>query len=177
MFDFASTIAPASLMRLTRNASLFDTNPWSDSEPPALCRPIVSKLSLTMAGTQWSGPASPLWRNRRSRSSASFSAFGLVDDDGVDRRALLVVGVDPRAGTRRPARGRSGAPPSSRHGPARWSFLRRGRAEIAPGAGQRARSRRQTTAGQGQRSGGRRACRGAAPCDGARWRAAGAFEE
>ena len=33
MFDLASTIAPASLIRLTRNASLFETNPLSDSEP------------------------------------------------------------------------------------------------------------------------------------------------
>src|SRR5689334_5121351 len=31
MLDLASTIAPASLILLTRNASLFDTNPASDA--------------------------------------------------------------------------------------------------------------------------------------------------
>ena len=33
MFDFASTMAPASLMRFTWNASLVETNPASASEP------------------------------------------------------------------------------------------------------------------------------------------------
>ncbi len=42
MFDLASTIAPAALMRFTRNASLSDTKPLSASEPSALCKPIVS---------------------------------------------------------------------------------------------------------------------------------------
>jgi acyl-CoA thioester hydrolase len=32
-----------------------------DSEPAALCRPIVSKLSFTIAGMQCSGPVSPPW--------------------------------------------------------------------------------------------------------------------
>src|SRR5215510_1638294 len=42
MFDLARTMAPAALMRATRNASLLDTNPLSVIEPLALCRPIVS---------------------------------------------------------------------------------------------------------------------------------------
>src|SRR5262245_18536878 len=78
MFDFASTIAPASLMRLTWNASLFETKPLRDSEPAALCSPIVSKLSLTIAGMQWSGPVGPPCAYRRSRSSAGLSASGLI---------------------------------------------------------------------------------------------------
>src|SRR6185369_3107285 len=41
MFDFARTIAPASLIRLTWNASLFETKPLSESEPAALWSPIV----------------------------------------------------------------------------------------------------------------------------------------
>ena len=79
MLDLASTIAPASLIRFTRNASLFETNPLSDSDPAALCRPIVSKLSFTMAGTQCSGPTRPDCAKRRSRSSACFTvASGLM---------------------------------------------------------------------------------------------------
>ena len=78
MFDLASTIAPAALMRFTRNASLLDTNPAIDADPSALCRPIVSKLSFTIAGTQWSGPVRPPWANRRSSASASFRASGFV---------------------------------------------------------------------------------------------------
>src|SRR5262245_66196424 len=38
MFDLASTIAPALLIRATRNASFPDTNPFSAMEPLALCR-------------------------------------------------------------------------------------------------------------------------------------------
>src|SRR6478609_5903088 len=78
MLDLASTIAPAALMRATRNASRFETNPWSDSDPSALCRPMVSKLSLTIAGTQWSGPMGPPPANCRSSSSASASACGFA---------------------------------------------------------------------------------------------------
>ena len=78
MFDLASTMAPAALMRATWNASLFDTKPASASEPLALCRPMVSKLSFTIVGTQCSGPVRPPCANRRSRSSACFSASGLV---------------------------------------------------------------------------------------------------
>ncbi len=52
MFDFARTMAPASFILRTWNASLVETNPFSDSEPDALCNPTVSKLSLTMVGTQ-----------------------------------------------------------------------------------------------------------------------------
>ena len=43
---------------------------------------------------------------RRSRSSASASASGLIDDDRVDRRAVLVVGLDATRGTARRASGR-----------------------------------------------------------------------
>ena len=78
MFDFASTIAPASLIRLTWNASFVDTKPASARDPFALCSPIVSKLSLTIVGTQWSGPTKPPCPARRSRSSASFNASGFV---------------------------------------------------------------------------------------------------
>src|SRR2546425_690734 len=45
MFDLASTIAPASLMRFTWKASLSDTKPLSDSEaaPAAPCRTARAK--------------------------------------------------------------------------------------------------------------------------------------
>ena len=78
MFDFASTIAPASLTRFTWKASFGDTKPARASEPFALCRPMVSKLSLTIIGTQWSGPTGPPAANRRSSSSASLRASGFV---------------------------------------------------------------------------------------------------
>jgi len=47
-------------------------------EPLALCKPMVSKLSFTIIGTQCSGPVSPPCANRRSSSSASLAASGLV---------------------------------------------------------------------------------------------------
>ncbi len=59
MFDLASTMAPASLMRFTWNASFADTKPASASDPLALCNPMVSKLSFTIIGMQCSGPMGP----------------------------------------------------------------------------------------------------------------------
>src|SRR5215510_10394629 len=78
MFDLARTMAPAFLMRATRNASLLDTNPLRVMEPLALCRPLVSKLSFTIAGMQWSGPVRPDFLNFASCASASAIALGLV---------------------------------------------------------------------------------------------------
>src|SRR6188508_1955963 len=77
MFDLAMTMAPASLILLTWYASLSDTNPARDSDPFALCRPIVSKLSLTITGMQWSDGISE-FDGRPSFASASSRALGLV---------------------------------------------------------------------------------------------------
>ena len=71
MFDLARTMAPAALTRFTWKASFDETKPSRASDPLALCSPMVSKLSLTIIGTQWSGPEGPEWRNRASRASAS----------------------------------------------------------------------------------------------------------
>jgi len=89
MFDFASTIAPASFTRLTRNASFEETNPFIASDPAALCKPIVSKLSLTMIGTQCKGPTGPDVLNRRSRSSACSSACWLISTSALNAGPFL----------------------------------------------------------------------------------------
>ena len=118
-------MAPASLMRLTRNASLFETKPFSDSDPAALCRPIVSKLSLTIAGMQWSGPTGPDCAKRAIELVGLLLRVGIDDDDGVQRRTVLVVGVDaPQVGVDERAAGE----PSGLHRRVdlrRWSSLRR----------------------------------------------------
>jgi len=52
MLDFASTMAPAPLIRWTMNASRAGTKPCSDSEPAVVGSSVVWKLSLTIIGTQ-----------------------------------------------------------------------------------------------------------------------------
>ena len=76
MFDLASTIAPASRMRRTIVASRGGIHPLRASEPAVVWRSFVSKLSLTIIGTQWSGPVSPSRAKRRSSESATVSAAG-----------------------------------------------------------------------------------------------------
>jgi hypothetical protein len=78
MFDFAIITAPAARRRLTTNASLPVIMPLRDREPAVVGISIVSKLSLTITGTQCSAPTGPDWRKRRSRSSAASSACGLT---------------------------------------------------------------------------------------------------
>src|SRR5215217_5729741 len=78
MFDFASTIAPASLSRFTIVASSRGIQPRSASVPAVVCSPAVWKLSFTITGMQCSGPTN------------------VREDDGVDRRAALVERVDAR---------------------------------------------------------------------------------
>ena len=55
---------------------------------------MVSKLSLTIIGTQCSGPAKAALRGTAVEIVGLLQRFGIGDDDGVDRRAVLVVGVD-----------------------------------------------------------------------------------
>jgi hypothetical protein len=78
MFDFASTIAPAARTLRTWNASRPATKPSRDSEPAVVVISIVSKLSLTMIGTQCSGPTGPDRENRASSESATRTASGLT---------------------------------------------------------------------------------------------------
>ena len=94
MFDLASTIAPASLIFLTWNASLSDTNPASASDPLALCKPIVSKLSLTIVGMQCSGPDEAALLEALIHGIGLLQRLGVGDDDGVDGRAVLVERID-----------------------------------------------------------------------------------
>ena len=94
MFDLARTMAPASLIRFTWNASLLDTNPWSASDPLALCRPMVSKLSLTIVGMQWSGPDGTVRLEAAIHLVRLRQRLRVRHDDGVDGGAVLVVGVD-----------------------------------------------------------------------------------
>ena len=94
MFVLARTMAPASLTRFTRNASLLDTKPSSASDPFALCSPTVSKLSFTSIGTQWSGPTGPEAAKRASSAAASSAGARVDHDDCVQRGTLLVVRLD-----------------------------------------------------------------------------------
>ena len=94
MLDFASTIAPAAFTRSPESRLRSADSPANASAPSEVCSPLVSKLSLTIIGTQCSGPVRPDWAKRRSSSSASLSASGLIDHDGVDRRPVLVVSCD-----------------------------------------------------------------------------------
>ena len=75
MFVLAMTIAPASFTRLTMNASLSDTKPCIDADPFALWRPIVSMLSLTTMGMQWSGLTILPAATRLSIAAASSRIF------------------------------------------------------------------------------------------------------
>ena len=79
---------------LTWNASLFDTNPASASEPFALCSPMVSKLSLTIIGTQCERPGQAALREAPIQVVGLLQRLGVGHDDGVDGRAVLVEHVD-----------------------------------------------------------------------------------
>src|SRR6516165_6906836 len=78
MFDLASTTAPASRSLRTWNASLGGTDPFNDSDPAVVGMSAVLKLSLTISGTQCSGPAKPDCANLASSASAVARAFGLI---------------------------------------------------------------------------------------------------
>ena len=75
MLVFAMMIAPASRIFLTWNASRFDIQPESDSDPAVVGRPIVSKLSFTATGMHCNGFVIPARAISASIARASSSAF------------------------------------------------------------------------------------------------------
>ncbi len=82
------------MTRRTRNASLAETNPFIASDPAALCRPTVSKLSFTIIGTQWSGPTGPDAAHATIEIVCLLKRVGIDLDQRVERRSLLVVRID-----------------------------------------------------------------------------------
>src|SRR5215469_16498735 len=78
IFDFARTSAPASRSLRTWKASLDGIDPFNDSEPAEVGMSTVLKLSLTITGTQCSGPAKLDCAYLASRASATARAFGLT---------------------------------------------------------------------------------------------------
>src|SRR6516225_11205173 len=62
MFDLARITVTASRSLRTWKASTGGTDPFSDSEPAVVGTSAVLKLSLTISGTQCSGPK--IWRDR-----------------------------------------------------------------------------------------------------------------
>src|SRR5688500_2653536 len=78
MLDLARTIAPACLLRATWKASREAVYPAGESDPAVTGRAIVSKLSLTIVGTQKSGHRGWGSRGTRSRESATSSARGFT---------------------------------------------------------------------------------------------------
>ena len=95
MFDLASTIAPASLIRFTRNASLFETKPASASEPLALCSPDRFKVVFDNGRHAVQRPNEAALRGTAIEIVGLLQRIWIDEDDGVDRRPVLVVRVDP----------------------------------------------------------------------------------
>ena len=94
MFDLASTIAPAALIRATRNASSGGdealerraSRRWSAGRSSRSCPSRSSGRSAAgRPGRRLRPPVERVGLGQR---------VGIDDDDGVDRRPVLVVGVD-----------------------------------------------------------------------------------
>ena len=68
--------------------------PFSDSEPAVVGTSAVLKLSLTISGTQCSGPTKPDCANLVSRTSATAKAFGLTIMIALRTGPFLVVRLD-----------------------------------------------------------------------------------
>jgi hypothetical protein len=93
MFDFASTMAPASRMRFTWNASFFTIHPSKASDPAVVGRSVVCMLSFTMMGMQCRAPTRPEARNRRSSESATASACGFTTTMALSAGPVLSYAV------------------------------------------------------------------------------------
>ena len=91
MFVLARTIAPASRIRRTMNASSGGMLLASAIEPAVVIMSCVSKLSLTSMGTQNSGPGSAPAASAASSSSARSSAAGLTTVIALIWSAILVL--------------------------------------------------------------------------------------
>ena len=127
MFDLARTIAPASLIRFTWNASRPGSKSFSASDPAAVCRPAGFEVVLDDEGDA-------VQRSRRpgrlhppiELRPPEPATVGVDDGDRIERRSLLVVGVDAPQVRHRPVRRRSSVRFSSPRGLRRWSSPRAG---------------------------------------------------
>src|SRR6516225_7524686 len=95
MFDLARITVTASRSLRTWKASTGGTDPFSDSDPAVVGISAVLKLSLTISGTQCSGPAKPDCANLASSASAVARAFGLIMIIALSAGPFFVVGRDP----------------------------------------------------------------------------------
>src|SRR5215472_10577636 len=94
MLDLARINAPASRSLRTWKASLGGIDPFNDSEPAEVGMSTVLKLSLTITGTQCSGPAKLDCAYLASRASATARAFGLTMMIALRAGPFLVVRLD-----------------------------------------------------------------------------------
>ena len=83
-FVLPSRIAPAARIRATAVASASGTTPARSGDPIVISRPAAARLSLTVNGTPWSGPAGAL-RGVRGVGGGE-RPLGVELDDRVDGR-------------------------------------------------------------------------------------------